>query len=256
MIRNVHFLPKESIEQDAMALLGEYQQARGVTIAAPIPIEEIVEEHLELRLEFDDLHARHNVPRPASGEADILGAIYGDGSICIDASLDPDEYPHLEGRYRFTLAHEGGGHWRLHRSLILNESSQTSLFAQNSEPAFICRTSQARESVEWQADFYASCLLMPRRMIFAAWEDLFADRKPRVLQPKTPIEHSYVEIPKQRLQLDGDVLDYETDEKVLERFCKPLAERFMVSPIAMRIRLENLGLLYRVVPLQRLLGER
>jgi hypothetical protein len=40
----------------------------------------------------------------------------------------------------------------------------------------------------------------------------------------------------------------------LERFCKPLAERFLVSPIAMRIRLEKLGLLHRSVPLQRLLA--
>ena len=48
----------------------------------------------------------------------------------------------------------------------------------------------------------------------------------------------------------------ETEDEALERFCKPLAERFVVSPIAMRIRLEKLGLLHRVVPLQRLLSGR
>ena len=46
----------------------------------------------------------------------------------------------------------------------------------------------------------------------------------------------------------------EPDDTTLERFCKPLAERFLVSPIAMRIRLEKLGLLHRVVPLQRVLA--
>ena len=35
------------------------------------------------------------------------------------------------------------------------------------------------------------------------------------------------------------------DEFVLDAFARPLAERFQVSPIAMRIRLENLGLLLR-----------
>jgi hypothetical protein len=38
--------------------------------------------------------------------------------------------------------------------------------------------------VEWQADFYASCLLMPRKMVFEAWEEAFPDRQQRVLQPE------------------------------------------------------------------------
>ena len=54
----------------------------------------------------------------------------------------------------------------------------------------------------------------------------------------------------------GDFDISETEDEALERFCKPLAERFVVSPIAMRIRLEKLGLLHRMVPLQRLLSGR
>ena len=46
----------------------------------------------------------------------------------------------------------------------------------------------------------------------------------------------------------------ETDDYVLERFARPLAEQFLVSPIAMRIRLEKLGLLHREVPRQRILA--
>jgi Zn-dependent peptidase ImmA (M78 family) len=113
-------------------------------------------------------------------------------------------------------------------------------------PTVICRSSQAKERVEWQADFYASCLLMPRKMVFAAWDEAFPDRKQRVLQPETPIEHPFVEI--------GRDFDDEED-RVLDSFARPFAERFLVSPIAMRIRLEKLGLLHRVVPRQRLLTE-
>ena len=40
---------------------------------------------------------------------------------------------------------------------------------------------------------------------------------------------------------------------LLESFARPLAEQFLVSPIAMRIRLEKLGLLHREVPHQRIL---
>ena len=254
MSRFVPYLADEAIERDSVSLIKEYEHARGVTIEPPIPIEDILEKHLKLRIEFDDLHARHNVPRPENGQTDILGAIYGDGSIFIDESLDPEENPVREGRYRFTLAHEGGGHWRLHQHLIKEDTAQASLFGNDGAPKFICRSSQAKERVEWQADFYASCLLMPRKMVFAVWDEFFPDRKQRVLQPKTPIEHSFVEIQKYGFQLSGQMLECETDDEALERFCRPLAERFLVSPIAMRIRLEKLGLLHRSVPLQRLLA--
>jgi Zn-dependent peptidase ImmA (M78 family) len=109
--------------------------------------------------------------------------------------------------------------------------------------------------VEWQADFYASCLLMPRKMVFATWDEFFPDRKQRVLQPPKPIAHPFVEIPRV-LGSSGDFDISESENEALQRFCKPLAERFIVSPIAMRIRLEKLGLLHRVVPLQRLLASR
>jgi hypothetical protein len=46
----------------------------------------------------------------------------------------------------------------------------------------------------------------------------------------------------------------ETDNIGLDRIARPLAEQFIVSPIAMRIRLEKLGLLHREVPHQRILG--
>src|SRR5690606_37749633 len=114
------------------------------------------------------------------------------------------------------------------------------------QPTVVCRSSQAKERVEWQADFYASCLLMPRKMVFAAWDEAFPDRKQRVLTPEAPIDHPFV-----RIARDFD----ESDNQALERFTKPLAELFLVSPIAMRIRLERLGLLHRVVPRQRLLSE-
>lgn len=254
MSRHVPYLAEEAIERDAAALLAEFAHAKGIVLEPPIPVEDIVEKHLKLRIEFDDLHARHNVPRPENGQTDILGAIYGDGSIFIDETLDPDENPAREGRYRFTLAHEGGGHWRLHQNLIVEDTAQASLFDVDRAPKFICRSSQARERVEWQADFYASCLLMPRKIVFAAWDEFFPDRKPRVLQSETPIAHSFVEIPRHQMYGISGIDIWEDDDTTLERFCRPLAERFLVSPIAMRIRLEKLRLLHRSVPLQQLLA--
>ena len=111
----------------------------------------------------------------------------------------------------------------------------------------VCRFSQAKERVEWQADFYASCLLMPRKLVYAAWHEMFLDRKQRVLQPRTPINHPFVEILRDRCQI-GDFDRLETDDNALDRIARPLARRFLVSPIAMRIRLEKLGLLLRESP--------
>jgi hypothetical protein len=119
MSKQVPFLFEEAIERDAEALLSEYEHARNVTITPPVPIEDIVEKHLKLRVEFDDTHKIFDWPRLPGQGVDILGAIFFDEArIVIDESLDPEENPAMEGRYRFTLAHEGGGHWRLHRPLF------------------------------------------------------------------------------------------------------------------------------------------
>ena len=168
-------------------------------------------------------------------------------------SLDPEENPAKEGRYRFALAHEGGRHWRLHRHLFAKNPAQGALFDGLATAAVVCRSSQWREPAEWQADFYASCLLMPRKVVFAAWGKMFPDRKQRVLQPRTLINHPFVEVPRVECRIGG--LDCPaTDENALDRIARPLAELFLVSPIAMRIRLEKLGLLLREVPRQRILS--
>jgi len=253
MTRFIPYLSEEAIERDAAALLNEYASARGLTIEPPIPIEDIVEKHLKLGIEFDDTHRLFGLPRPAS-DPDILGAIFfDDRHIVIDETLDPEENPAKEGRYRFTLGHDRGGHWRLHRHLFAKDRAQAAMFGRLATPSFICRSSEAKKREEWQADFYSSCLLMTRKLVFAAWDVMFPDRKQRVLQPRTPISHPYVEIPRIDLRI-GDIDCSETDDEALDRIAKPFAETFLVSPIEMRIRLEKLGLLHREVPRQRVLS--
>src|ERR1700736_2361071 len=177
MSKPVPYLSEEAIESDAAALLAEYAQARGAALKPPIPIEDIVEKHLKVGVEFDDTHRLFGVPRSGLGlEPDILGAMFfDDRRIVIDESLDPEENPAKEGRYRFTLGHEGGGHWRLHRHLFAKDRAQATMFGRPAAPSFICRSSEAKKREEWQADFYSSCLLMPRNLVFAAWDEEFPD---------------------------------------------------------------------------------
>src|SRR5262245_33706778 len=142
MPKKVPYLDEQRIESDAAALLAEYQQARGVVITRQVPIEDIVEKYLKLGIEFDDMHRLLNHPRSGLGrDPDILGAMFFDERrIVIDESLDPEENPSMEGRYRFTLAHEGGGHWRLHRHLFAKDPAQVSLFNEPAPPPVVCRS--------------------------------------------------------------------------------------------------------------------
>jgi Zn-dependent peptidase ImmA (M78 family) len=245
MTKFVPYLSEEVIERDAAALLAEYAQARGVTVKPPIPIEDIIEKHLKLRFEFDDTHKLFGIPRDPECDADILGAIFFDEArIVIDESLDPEENPAKEGRFRFTLAHEGGGHWRLHRHLFAKDPTQAALFGGPAAPSIVCRSSQAKERVEWQADFYASCLLMPRKLIFETWRERFGTTAPFIFEidkfnPTFPVRRS------NRILKDPDY------QIVFNMIAREFAQVFCVSTEAMRIRLEKLGLLLREVPPQR-----
>jgi hypothetical protein len=251
MTLQVPYIADETIERDADALLAQYAHARGVEVKAPIPIEDIVEKHLKLHVEFDDPHRLLGVPRGRFGvEPDIFGAIWLEtGEIVIDESLDPEVRPAIEGRYRFTLGHEGGGHWRLHRPLVQANNSQGLLFGEARQPTVVCRSSQSTERVELQANLYASCLLMPRRLVFGAWRDFFGEDSPRTLRRR---DQTVV-----LGDVDEDIAEgvrsanQERDDDVLERFARPFAAEFLVSAVAMRIRLEKLGLLHREVPRQR-----
>ena len=251
MAKFVPYLSEEQIERDAAALLAEYARARGVVIAPPIPIEDIVEKHLKLGIEFDDIHRLFNVPRSGLGrDPDILGAMFfEEARIVIDESLDPEEYPVKEGRYRFTLAHEGGGHWRLHRQLFAKDPAQAALFGGPSEPSVVCRSSQAKERVEWQADCYSSCLLMPKNLVIEAWRERFGNTNARIAKRKNrlmwPVDsnHEAAEIFRS--------FDRQRNDEVMNEFARPFAEKFHVSMVAMRIRLERLGLLHGEVPRQR-----
>ena len=249
MTLRVPYIADETIERDAEALLAQYADAREAKIRPPIVIEDIVEKYLKLRVEFDDLHRLLGVPRGGSGrEPAIFGAIWLEtGEIVIDESLDPEAHPSIEGRYRFTLAHEGG-HWRLHRPFVQARNVQASPFDDKRKPTVVCRSSQSKERVEFQADLYASCLLMPRNLILRAWQDLFGDLQPFVFD----WERSSFFNP--GLLIGGEEVT-EKNVHVLadvdfREVAFPFAGQFEVSIQAMSIRLEKLGLLLRAKPKQ------
>lgn len=149
----IPWLPKETIEQETSRVLSEYQSMMGRFLSPPIPVEDIIERHFGLRLGFEDLER-------TLGREGVLGATFvKERRIVIHRGL-LDGQP--EGRMLFTCAHELG-HWVLHRKFVDE--------AERNGPCrpIICRTADARKPVEWQADYFAACLLMPEAAVRKAF---------------------------------------------------------------------------------------
>jgi hypothetical protein len=235
------------IERDVSALLAEYSHACGITVRPPIPVEEILESHLKLTLDFDDLHEKLGIPIMGEKPA-ILSALWVDTrEVFIDQRLDPEEYPWMEGRFRFSIGHEIG-HWRLHRDHLTSAPEQSSFFGGSSQPAGICRTSRTKEPVEWQANYYASCLLMPTALVKDAWRQKFGSLKPIFYEPlKGPptATRPCFYVPRLIYDVRADVIkpdcSYLFDN--VDSLVKSFASLFAVSRQAMWIKLEALGLL-------------
>jgi hypothetical protein len=90
---------------------------------------------------------------------------------------------------------------------------------------------------------------MPRKLVTQAWYDRFGNNHPRVLRRKNRIV-----VPggaEDEIVTAVHAFDETRDNEAVEHFARPFAKQFLVSPVAMRIRLETLGLLLREVPRQR-----
>lgn len=237
MTPKVPYMTIESIEGEAALLLAEYAEKFDAVTKPPVPVDDIIELHLKLALEYKDL-------RQIFGFGDVLGAIWFRlQKIGVDQSLDPNKTPTKLGRYHFTLAHETG-HWRLHRKYFVQRDDQKALFdVQDEKPDYVCRSSQKKLPVEWQADQFAANLLMPRTLVRQEWERWNGSLDSIVL----------TDIPDRQERLQAELLrrgdgksgkDAEAN-MILENFCRPFAEAFEVSAEAMRIRLEEMGFLLR-----------
>jgi len=226
----VPFLSEEAIEAEAGRLWAELEQARGGLVEPPVPIEDLIEKYLGFTLEFDDV-------RTLGGHDDVLGGTSPhERLVVIDQTLDPEEHPEQEGRYRFTLGHEAG-HDRLHKRYAPGNPQQPMLPIETRRlPAILCRTSMAKKPIEWQANQFSSCLLMPPRLVTDAWYSHFGDTDPRGCRQDdlTSLRSRGYDLP------DEDLTNI-----VLGWVAREFASVFNVSTQAMRIRLERMGLLKR-----------
>jgi len=155
----VPWLPKDAINQVATNLLLGYEDYTGQILSPPIPVEDIIERYLELDLQYVDFYQKH-------GLDNVFGALYvKNRTVAISESLLQDNN---EGRLIFTCAHEIG-HWCLHSRHV-----DIAGRASGEQGVVLCRTGRTSKlPVEWQADYFAGCLLMPEEMVRGAWSRAF-----------------------------------------------------------------------------------
>ena len=151
-------MPKDEIAKKAADVISSYETLIGYPAHSPIPIEDILERRLGLQLDFEDL-------RQKLGIEDVLGATYVKARrISIDKSLLGNS---SEGRLIFTCAHEVG-HWVLH-SRFVDVAGRSG----SNNSAIFCRIKDAKRPIEWQADYFASCILLPEKYVREAWNETY-----------------------------------------------------------------------------------
>lgn len=222
----VPFREKDNIEREAEILISSYERKYGAVDSLHTPIDLITEHHLRLTIDVQEL------------DADVFGCIdIHNKAISINQSLDPYNYRNMEGRYNFTLGHEVG-HYVLHKDLVT--PIMPSLFDDNiiDKPSgILCRKSEYKEPIEWQADYFSGCLLMARKKIL----QLLSNKYGRGIRLSTD---KLVAIVNSDFNMKTSVMMQRGGlghDSILEWWATDLAKDFKVSPPAMVIRLKNLG---------------
>jgi len=223
-MERVPWLERTEISYAAYGLLREYSAYVGEVVDVPIPVEPIIERFLGIRLEYDDLEEMIGIP-------DVLGATWVEEKRMV---IHSDLLGGAEGRFAFTCAPEVG-HWVLHKELVMPYFRRAA-GSRHIEPSILCRKRDTKLRGEWQANYFAACLLMPEEAVRCAYEDCFG--------PEPLVMHNS----RSCFGPNSVVLDPALNTaKIIARYVIEAGEFSNVSREAMWYRLEELGLLVNLV---------
>ena len=123
------------------------------------------------------------------------------GTVIIDNSLTRKQ---SEPRLRFTMMHEGGGHWLLHRRAFAKDNPfgpagiyANQYIAAKAGNGDYLRNQKERndiERMERQADFLASALLMPKdalREVFKEFFRFYGERPGRIIRGRSQMDDCF-----------------------------------------------------------------
>ena len=219
------FLPKSRIQRAARLLR---EETFGDEAVYRVDLDAVAYDVLYPR---DDLVLVDDEVLPREDGEKVLGITQPiRGRIKICASLREDRYP---GRRRFTIAHEIG-HWILHRELFQPLANQDGMLDEQHDRIVTLQrnieSAPTSQPEEWQANHFAAWLLIGEIELREEVRKRY-DQYP-VMPPKGMTLKDFAN------QMAADRSDGTS-----------LADRFGVSRTAMRIALENRGLVTHSLPL-------
>lgn len=179
------YLSKLKIEEYAYEFLSK-NSPESLNKAMQTDIEYIIENKLNISLQFLKLDSTKNllgmtIMNPMkvkflNENSQVVEGIFDRNTILINEFLANEE--NQEHRLYFTLAHEVG-HWYLQRKDAYIDSGQQSLFGEDTTKSSVNRFIDnidifknlkrkklvtEEDWIEWQANYFASCILMPKKM--------------------------------------------------------------------------------------------
>jgi hypothetical protein len=157
----VPFIPEPELEKQANLLIDRYYQEIEPILSPPVPVEKIADFLLELGMEW--------IPIPDTDDEPILAYIHAESRTIRLNEKRQSHFDQYMGTYEYTLAHEIG-HYLFH--LTDYEFEQTHFdFVQGK--GYLCRDkSKTKDKREWQAERFASYLLMPSSLLIPTIENI------------------------------------------------------------------------------------
>lgn len=154
---------ERALNQIALNALKSLKENIVIGETKAVPIEKIVEQGYNLTIEYVHLTEKGDklgqmvYSKGYTGVFDFEQDKYvlfgvNAGTILIEADLVDDITQY--GRYRFTLAHELG-HWLLHKEMFLKTGQAAAMYDEEND----------EHSIEWQANFVAKAILMPKGLV-------------------------------------------------------------------------------------------
>lgn len=143
----------ESITEKILTEVGYSLDCTGVPSA--VLIDEIIEFRYKLDISWEE------ISHFCQDDLTMAAIIPKERKIILNDSCK-NIFEEKMGTLNFTMAHELG-HWVLH--VEDKQNRQTELAFDNINDTFYCRSFSEKPPIEYQADMFAGCLLMPKPVI-------------------------------------------------------------------------------------------
>jgi Zn-dependent peptidase ImmA (M78 family) len=210
----VPYITYDALENYAEAVVADFASER-LKIPGELDVDRFIEYYLGLTVEFHRIcYDRRILGMIAfnDGIIDVANEVTGlpealpvrKGTIVIDTSLTQKR---SIPRLRFTMMHEGAGHWLLHRKAfsVNNPLGSAGGYKNQYIAAKEGRDDYSRslkeqndnQRMERQADFLASAILMPRPALRVAYKDFFSfygEKPRRIIRGASTADNCYARL--------------------------------------------------------------